>query len=182
MAHITLTNEQLPGIIGLMHYRPETAAPLNQLAEILLRGPSTLTPGEREIIASSVSWWNDCHFCHTTHGAAAAAHHGGDLNLIDEIKAGLPESNLSSKMRALLAIAHHVQQSGKMVTDEDIAAGRNAGATDVEIHDTVLIAATFCMFNRYVDGLGTWSPQPKEAYKEVVEMLAFKGYLDAIPA
>ena len=76
MAHITLTNEQLPGIIGLMHYRPETAAPLNQLAEILLRGPSTLTPGEREIIASSVSWWNDCHFCHTTHGAAAAASHG----------------------------------------------------------------------------------------------------------
>ena len=182
MAHITLKNEQLPGIIGLMHYRPETAAPLNQLAETLLRGPSSLSSGEREIIASSVSWWNDCHFCHTSHGAAAAAHHGGDLNLIDEIKAGLPERDLSPKMRTLLAIAHHVQQGGKKVTDAVIASARNAGATDVEIHDTVLIAAAFCMFNRYVDGLGTWSPQPKEAYKEVVEMLAFKGYLDAIPA
>ncbi|MBK8613136.1 MAG: peroxidase-related enzyme [Flavobacteriales bacterium] len=182
MAHITLKNEQLPGIIGLMHYRPETAAPLNQLAETLLRGPSSLSSGEREIIASSVSWWNDCHFCHTSHGAAAAAHHGGDLNLIDEIKAGLPERDLSPKMRTLLAIAHHVQQGGKKVTDADIASARNAGATDVEIHDTVLIAAAFCMFNRYVDGLGTWSPQPKEAYKEVGEMLAFQGYLDAIPA
>jgi uncharacterized peroxidase-related enzyme len=182
MAHIALKNEQLPGIIGLMHYRPETAAPLNALAETLLRGPSTLTPGEREIIASSVSWWNDCHFCHTTHGAAAAAHHGGDLNLIDEIKAGLPTRELSPRMRELLIIAHHVQQGGKKVTEADITAARDAGATDVEIHDTVLIAAAFCMFNRYVDGLGTWSPQPKEAYKEVGEMLAFKGYLDSIPA
>ena len=182
MAHITLKNEQLPGIIGLMHFRPETAVPLNALAETLLRGPSTLTMGERELIASSVSWWNDCHFCHTTHGAAAAAHHGGDLHLIDEIKAGLPDRELSPKMRALLGIAQHVQQGGKHVTAADITAARAAGATDLEIHDTVLIAAAFCMFNRYVDGLGTWSPQPKEAYKEVGEMLAFKGYVDSIPA
>ncbi len=181
MAHITLKNEQLPGIIGLMHFRPETAVPLNQLVEVLLRGPNSLTPGEREMIASSVSWWNDCHFCHTTHGAAAAAHHGGDLNLIDEIKAGLPGRDLSPKMRALLHLAHQVQRGGRQVTEGDVAAARAAGATDVEIHDTVLIAAAFCMFNRYVDGLGTWSPQPKEAYKEVGEMLAFKGYIDSIP-
>lgn len=182
MAHITLNNDQLPGIIGLMHNRPGTAAPLNQLAETLLRGPSSLSSGEREIIASSVSWWNDCHFCHTSHGAAAAAHHGGDLHLIDEIKVGLPDRDLSPKMRTLLTVAHHVQQGGKQVTDADIGAARTAGATDVEIHDTVLIAAAFCMFNRYVDGLGTWSPQPKEAYKEVGEVLAFQGYLGATPA
>ena len=182
MAHITLKNEQLPGIIGLMHFRPETAKPLNELAELLLRGPSSLSMGEREIIASSVSWWNDCHFCHTSHGAAAAAHHGGDLNLIDDIKAGMPDRELSAKMRALLNIAHHVQQGGKKVTDAEIAKARKEGATDVEIHDTVLIAAAFCMYNRYVDGLGTWRPEPKEAYKEVGEMLAFQGYLDAVPA
>lgn len=182
MAHITLKNEDLPGIVGLMHYRPETAKPLNELAEVLLRGPSTLTSGEREIIASSVSWWNDCHFCHNAHGAAAAAHHGGDLNLIDEIKAGLPDRPLSGKMRALLGIARHVQQGGRHVTEADIAAAKKEGATDQEIHDTVLLAAAFCMFNRYVDGLGTWRPEPKEAYKETGEMLAFKGYLESIPA
>ncbi|MBL8001849.1 MAG: carboxymuconolactone decarboxylase family protein, partial [Flavobacteriales bacterium] len=170
MAHIALKNEQLPGIIGLMHFRPETAVPLNALVETLLRGPNSLTPGEREIIASSVSWWNDCHFCHTTHGAAAAAHHGGDLGLIDEIKAGLPDREVSPKLRALLTIARRVQQGGKQVTKAEITAARDAGATDVEIHDAVLIAAAFCMFNRYVDGLGTWSPEPKEAYKEVGEM------------
>jgi uncharacterized peroxidase-related enzyme len=182
MAHIPLKNEQLPGIVGLMHYRPETAKPLNELTEILLRGPSSLTPGEREIIASSVSWWNNCHFCHTVHGASAAAHYGGNLNLIDQIKIGLPTGPISVKMRALLRIAEHATKGGLNVSNEDIQLAKATGATDMEIHDTVLIAGAFCMFNRYVDGLGTWSPEPKEAYREMGEMLAFKGYLDPIPA
>src|ERR1035438_7548655 len=89
MAHITLKNEQLPGIVGLLDYRPETAKPLNELAEILLRGPSILTRAERELIASSVSHWNHCHFCHSAHGAAAAAHLKADIALLDDIKADL---------------------------------------------------------------------------------------------
>ncbi len=90
MAHIKLNNEELPGIVGLLNHRPETAKPLLDLAETLLRGPSSLTSGEREIIAASVSYWNQCHFCHTSHAAAAAAHLKSSLNLIDDIKAGLP--------------------------------------------------------------------------------------------
>ncbi len=177
MAHITLQNDALPGITGLMDFRPVTAGPLNALAEVLLRGPSTLTSGEREIIASSVSWWNNCHFCHSSHGAAAAAHLKRGPAFIDEIKAGLPDEPLSPKMRALLAIARHVQEGGLKVTEADIAAARTAGATDVEIHDTVLIAAAFCMYNRYVDGLATWRPEPKEAYMAIGERLAHQGYL-----
>ncbi len=138
-----ITSKAFPGISGLLMYRPETAGPLRELVEILLRGPSSLTPGEREIIASSVSWWNDCHFCHTSHGAAACAHLGKPVDFIDAIKAGLPDEALSAKMRALLQVAHQVQRGGKHVTDADIAAARTAGATDVEIHDTVLIAASF---------------------------------------
>ncbi|MDP9079870.1 MAG: peroxidase-related enzyme [Bacteroidota bacterium] len=176
MAYIALKNEELPGIVGLLNYRPETAKPLLDLAETLLRGPSSLTSGEREIIAASVSWWNQCHFCHTSHAAAAAAHLDSGLNLIDDIKAGLPNTEVSDKLRALLNIAHQVQRAGKNVTDADVAAARENGATDSEIHDTVLIAAAFCMYNRYVDGLGTWAPQPNEAYKEMGERMAFVGY------
>ncbi|MBK9275338.1 MAG: carboxymuconolactone decarboxylase family protein [Flavobacteriales bacterium] len=182
MAHITLRNEELPGIVGLMHFRPETAEPLNALVEVLLRGPSTLTSGERELIASSVSWWNNCHFCHHCHGAAAAAHLQRGPEFIDAIKAGLPDEPLSPKMRALLAIARHVQEGGLKVTEADIATARTAGATDVEIHDTALIAAAFCMYNRYVDGLATWRPEPKEAYMDMGERLAHQGYLNSIPA
>ena len=176
MAHIKLLNEELPGIVGLLNYRPETAKPLLELAETLLRGPSSLTSGEREIIAASVSYRNDCHFCHTSHAAAAAAHMGSGLDLIDEIKAGLPNTPVSDKLRALLDIAHQVQKGGKHVTETHITAARESGATDQEIHDAVLIAATFCMFNRYVDGLGTWAPQANEAYKEMGQRMAFVGY------
>ncbi|MDJ1472892.1 carboxymuconolactone decarboxylase family protein [Cytophagaceae bacterium DM2B3-1] len=176
MAHIRLNNEELPGIIGLMDYNRHTAKPLNELAEVLLRGDSTLSSAEREIIASSVSYKNNCHFCHTSHGAAAVAHMNASADLIDDIKAGLQNYEVSAKLRALLNIAHKVQQGGKYVLDEDIDKARVEGATDVEIHDTVLIAAAFCMYNRYVDGLGTWAPQPKEAYLEVGKKLAYEGY------
>ncbi len=160
----------------MLNYRPETAKPLLELAETLLRGPSSLTSGEREIIAASVSYWNKCHFCHTSHAAAAAAHLKSGLNLIDDIKAGLPNTPVSDKLRALLHIAHQVQQNGKNVKESDIEAARGLGATDIEIHDTVLIAAAFCMYNRYVDGLGTWAPVPNEAYAEMGERMAHVGY------
>ena len=176
MAHIKLNNEELPGISGLLDFNKETAKPLLLLAETLLRGPSSLSSGEREIIASSVSYWNKCHFCHASHGAAAAAHLKSGIGLIDDIKAGLPDTVVSEKLRSLLEIAHHVQQGGKNVTEEDIATAKGHGATDQEIHDTVLIAAAFCMYNRYVDGLNTWSPQSNEAYEKMGERLAFEGY------
>jgi len=181
MAHITLKNDRLPGIVGLFDYRPDTARPLNELAEILLRGPSTLTPGERELIAASVSNWNQCHFCHSSHGAAAAAHLKTGITLLDDIKADLKQTKISPKLRALLEIAKQVQQGGRHVTKTAIKAARHQGATDLEIHDTVLIAAAFCMYNRYVDGLGTWAPGPKEAYVDVGQRLATMGYVNFRP-
>jgi len=176
MAHIKLNNEQLPGIVGLLDYSPATAKPLLELANVLLQGDSTLTRTEREIIAASVSYRNDCHFCHTSHAAAAVAHAGADISMIDDIKQGLVETKVSHKLRALLNIAHHVRQGGKNVTTEDLWLARENGATDKEIHDTVLIAAAFCMYNRYVDGLGTWAPEPNEAYLEMGRNIAEKGY------
>lgn len=177
MAYIKLKNEQLPGISGLLDYCPETAKPLSELAEVLLRGANSLTSAEREIIASSVSHWNECHFCHTSHGAAAAAHLQKGADFIDEIKQELPNTSLSDKMRSLLAIAKKVQKGGKHVRPEDIEAAKNNGATDREIHDTVLIAAAFCMYNRYVDGLGTFAPPEKEMYMPMGERLAKTGYV-----
>lgn len=180
MAYIEL-DKQLPGIVGLLHFRPETAKPLNELAELLLRGDNSLSRGEREIIASFVSHRNDCHFCHTVHGAAAAHHFDGNLELIDKIKQGPDAMTLSPKMKALLQIAAKVQESGRAVTEDLITKAKAAGATDVEVHDTVLIAAAFCMFNRYVDGLGTWAPQEKEAYDDMGKMLAHQGYSATTP-
>lgn len=175
MAHIKLGNDK-PGIVGLFHFRPDTAKPLTELAEKLLRGPSPLSSGEREMIASYVSHKNNCHFCHTSHGASAAHHLGVDLSLIDDIKQNFEKTNISEKLRKLLDLAGKVQEGGLNVSEDDIQRAKEAGASDREIHDTILIAAAFCMYNRYVDGLGTWAPEEKEAYDEMGKLMAHEGY------
>ena len=152
------------------------ARPLCELAEILLRGPSSLTSGEREMIATHVSWRNDCFFCQTIHGAVAAAQLGHDEALVHKVKTDWPSAEISSKLKALLNIAGKVQLGGKHVTREDIAAARNEGATDLEIHDTVMIAAVFCMCNRYVDGLGTWAPEDPDIYRQRAAQIVERGY------
>jgi uncharacterized peroxidase-related enzyme len=178
MAHIP-TPEGLPGIRGLFAFRPESAKPMNELVDVLLRSPGPLTSGERELIATYVSAQNDCYYCQTIHGAIAAAHLNGNEELVRKVKLDFTEAEISEKLKALLRIAGKVQQSGKSVSDEDVAAARREGASDREIHDTVLIAAAFCMFNRYVDGLATWAPSDAEWYRERGRKVAADGYVEA---
>jgi uncharacterized peroxidase-related enzyme len=175
MPHIALAND-LPGIVGLLAFRPQTAGPLSALAETLLRAESSLTRGEREAIAAYVSFLNECAFCERSHSAFAARQLAGGYDVVERIKRDPHEAPVSPRLRTLLDIAASVQRSGRDVTEADIAAARAAGATDVEIHDTVLIAAAFCMYNRYVDGLATWAPDEREAYDEMAEGIVARGY------
>jgi uncharacterized peroxidase-related enzyme len=174
MPHIDLP-EGLPGISAGFAYRPETAKPMRELAHILLHEPGTLAPGERELIACFVSSRNQTYFCEASHGAAATAHLG-DASIVEQIKKDFYAAPISPRLRALLVIAGKVQQDGKLVTKADVEAARNLGATDLEIHDTVLIAAAFCMYNRYVDGLGTWQPRDPDMYAQMGKHLAEEGY------
>ncbi|QHV97983.1 carboxymuconolactone decarboxylase family protein [Spirosoma endbachense] len=179
MAHIQLP-EGLPGIRGPMAFSPETAHPLNGLANALLRpdDPAGLSWGERELIATYVSSLNDCFFCQTIHGAVASHHLGdNDWSLVKAVKSDYQQTSISSKLKSLLAIAASVQQGGKHVTAEQVEAARMEGATDKNIHDTVLIAAAFCMFNRYVDGLATWAPDSPDLYRYRAERIAEGGYV-----
>jgi uncharacterized peroxidase-related enzyme len=175
MPHITLP-EGLPGIRGPMAFRPETAKPLNELVDVLLRGPHILTRGERELIATYVSAQNDCRYCQTIHGAIAAHHLHGNEDLVVQVKGDPAHAPISDKLKALLVIAGKVAESGKAVSGEDIERARQQGATDLEIHDTVLIAAVFCMCNRYVDGLATWAPDDPDFYRRRAAIVAQHGY------
>jgi uncharacterized peroxidase-related enzyme len=167
----------MPGIRGLLAYRPETAEPLMHLAEVLLRGDSTLARGERELIAAYVSQGNECEYCTGSHGASAAALLPGGTGQVAETLAGAAcDAPVSGKMRALLEIAALVRVDGRLVSDEAVAAARDQGATDREIHDTVLIAATFCMLNRYVDGLATSPPDDPAQYAASAAHLVRHGY------
>lgn len=178
MPHIKLP-QGLPGIRGPLALSPATTKPLCDLVQVLLHDPHTLTPAEREMIAAYVSSQNDCYYCQTCHGSTAAQHLGGsdeDYEFIRRIKQDYEATSLSEKMKALLGIAGKVQKGGKYVTTDDIDRAKQQGATDKEIHDTVLIAAAFCMFNRYVDGLATWQPTDPEVYREIGKQTAQMGY------
>jgi uncharacterized peroxidase-related enzyme len=174
MAHINVP-EGVPGIRSLVMFRPETGKPLYELAQILLRGESTLSPAERELIAAYVSYRNNCTFCYSSHAAAARCLYEDEALIVDEVLRDMQEARVSDKLKALLNIAGKVQILGTEVKQADIDAAKNLGATDRELHDTVLIAASFSMFNRYVDGLASLTPMDPEAYAEMGVRMA-KGY------
>lgn len=175
MPHIALRSD-LYGITSLLDYRPQTAGPICDLTQLLLRGPSTLTEAERELIATYTSHLNDCEFCQSAHAAAACMLPGGDDTLVSAVKSDLDTAPISDKMRALLRIAAKTQRSGSAVTFEDAEAARQAGATDLEIHDTVLITALFCLYNRYVDGLATALPEHPNFYAALGQRITTRGY------
>jgi uncharacterized peroxidase-related enzyme len=166
--HINLPD--LPGMVGLLVHYPHTAGPLNGLADALLRGPSPLTPGERETIAAYVSSRNECAYCSGIHGAVAK-------HLLHEEGRPAEHAETDPKMRALLSIAEKVRVDGRSVSRADIDLAREHGADDKTIHDTVLIAAAFAMYNRYVDGLATLAPEQPEVYAQHARNLAAGGYL-----
>jgi len=177
MPHINLPQE-FPGIRSLFMYRPETAAPLNALVQTMLHNPHpTLSAGERELIATYVSRLNTCKYCCNIHGAIAQHHLGNNAEIVQQVLADPETAPISDKMKALLKIAAKVQSGGKNVTADDVAFAREEGATDIEIHDAVLIAAAFCMYNRYVDGLATWQPDDENIYDQMGEQRAREGYL-----
>ncbi len=168
---------KLPGIRALMDYKPASGSVLSQLAQQLLRGDSPLTTAERELIAVRVSRRNECHFCERSHAAAARALlDGDDAGVVASVAQGDFDAHMDERMQALLHIADLVAERGDRVGQEDVDRAIAAGATQEAVHDAVLVAAAFCMYNRYVDGLGAMTP-PDGAYDEMGEMLATAGYV-----
>ena len=177
MPHISVPSG-LPGIVGLLATKPSVGEAFLRFAEELMRGPSSLTQGERELIAAAVSSGNECDFCARSH--AAAARHAlpdADGTLVAAVRRDVRTAPVDERMRALLLIADKVRISGNGVTQEDVDRARAEGADDDALHDTVLVAAAFCLANRYVDGLAAITPDDERTYDEAGQRLATDGYL-----
>lgn len=170
MPHIPLP-PHLPGITGLLEYRQDTAEPIRGLTQLILRGESTLTFAERELIASLVSHRNECRFCTAAHSAVTDVLIG-ESDTCTLVKENYETAPVSDKMKALLHIAALTQRGGRFVTESAVTRAKNAGASDLEIHDTVLIAALFCFYNKYVDGLATQLPDDPAYFKALGERIA----------
>jgi len=175
MPHIDV-DKNLPGIRSLLAFSPETAEPMGVLANLLLRSNDGLSMAERELIAAHVSYLNDCFYCHQSHGEIAVCYLNGDRDLVNKVKADYENAPISDKLKSLLSIAASVQKGGKQVRPDQIEYARALGATDKDIHDTVLIAAMFCMFNRYVDGLAAHTPSDLSTYPPRAKQVAEQGY------
>ena len=178
MAYVELKNNNLPGIVGLLDTFNDTAKPLSELAHILLsKESSTFSKAERETLAAYVSYLNNCIFCSESHAAIADKHWGidGESKKIWNEKMN---SEFSERFLQLLKIAKNVQTSGREVLKEDIEKALMLGASEKDIHDAILIAAAFCMYNRYVDGLGTLAPTRNDkSYLDSAKAIATNGYL-----
>lgn len=175
MPYITLPGDSR-GIRGPLNFRPETATHLLGLAETLLRQPASLEQGDRESIAAWTSYLNGCKFCMKSHAAAARAWYGPERSVaLDRLLASEDASGFPPKMQALIAIADALQNCVLGVKPEHIDRGRAAGASDHDIHDTVLITAAFCMYNRYVEGLGTREADEAD-YEPMGRRLRDHGY------
>lgn len=166
MPRITLP-EEIPGIRGLLNVKPATAEKFSEMFQELLRGPGPLSFVDRERIATHVSRVNQSEFCFRSHDAAVRALEA------DEGTA----APVTPRLEALLRLAEAVARGGNQVSDQHVEAARQAGAGDEEIHDTVLIAAAFCMANRYVDGLGAITPHDDATYDAMGLRLATQGYV-----
>lgn len=164
----------IPGIRGPLSVYPDTAGPLLGLAQAVLRGPSSLSEGERELLATAVSTENRCWFCARSHGAAARILLGNRAGWVDEVLADR-EPDAPEKLKGLVALARALARDVHGATPQLEALCRSAGASDRDLHDTVLVAAAFSLFNRYVDGLGAHEPSP-EGYLAMGERLARSGY------
>ncbi|MCW5924900.1 MAG: carboxymuconolactone decarboxylase family protein [Saprospiraceae bacterium] len=178
MPHIALP-EQALGIRSLAEYRPDTGQHLYELAQTLLRGESPLSEAERELIAAFVSHRNQCTFCFSSHAAAARYLFQADAQVVDFVLDDYETAPISAKIKSLLRIADCVQKDARTVSEALVAEARANGAGDRDIHDTVLIAATFCLFNRYVDGLATSTPPPDatEIWASMGERIGKNGYV-----
>ncbi|MEP7196974.1 MAG: carboxymuconolactone decarboxylase [Saprospiraceae bacterium] len=174
MSHIPLESH-LPGITGLLEYRKDSAAPIRKLTQILLRGPSSLTEGERELIATIVSAGNECKFCTAAHRSASNILLGEE-STCDLVIKDFETAPVSNKLKALLNIAVLTQKGGNKVTNSAILRAKENGASELEIHDTVLIAALFCLYNKYVDGLNTFTPKDEIFYNQLGERITTHGY------
>jgi uncharacterized peroxidase-related enzyme len=159
-------------------FRPETGKPLYELVEALIRNPSgSLTAAEKELIAAYTSSKNDCVFCMSSHAAAARYLYKDEKQVVDFVLEDFENAPIPDKLKALLRIAGKVQEDARTVTTELVELAKQLGASDRDIHDTVLIAAAFCMFNRYVDGLASLTPTDPKEYEAMGVRMGEIGYV-----
>jgi uncharacterized peroxidase-related enzyme len=162
----------------ILKMSPEAGKALLEMHEAIMRGPSALTPGERELIAAYVSGINHCQYCHGVHAETAKAYDDIPREAVDRMFADLETAGFDDKIKPILRLARKLTEAPAQVTESDTQAVLDAGWDEKALHDAILVVCCFNFMNRLLEGHGVHGHDA--LFKERGPMLKKYGYLPLI--
>jgi uncharacterized peroxidase-related enzyme len=168
-------NATVPDILKMS---PEAGVALLEMHEAIMRAPSALTPGQRELIAAYVSGLNRCQYCHGVHAETAKAYEDIPRQAVDRMLADLETAGFDEKIKPILQLARKLTQAPAEVSEADTLAVLEAGWGEKALHDAIMVVCCFNFMNRLLEGHGVHGHDA--LFKERGPMLKKYGYLPLI--
>lgn len=168
-------NATVPDILRLS---PAAGAALLEMHEAIMRSPSPLSPGQRELIAAYVSGLNRCQYCHGVHAETAKAYEDIPRAAVDRMLVDLETAGFDDKIKPILRLARKLTEAPAALTDADTRAVLDAGWDEKALHDAIMVVCCFNFMNRLLEGHGVHGSEA--LFKQRGPMLKKYGYLPLI--
>lgn len=134
-------------------FEPRIWKHFTEFSRELMRGPSPLSPGERELIAGFVSGLNACEFCHGAHTAAAVAF-GFPEDLMPVLLNDIDSAPMDERLKPILKYAKKLTLTPAKMIQADADAVFAAGWDELALHHAVAVVARYNLVNRLIHGHG----------------------------
>lgn len=161
-------------VVKLVSYRPDFyGKPMSKVTQEAMRGTSSWSVGDRELMAAFVARTNQCEFCTKAHSAVAQRAYG-DGKSVPTALSDLDTADLSGPLRATLLLLGKLTREHKLST-EDMRAVLAAGVSRKQIEDALAVCFSFNVIGRLADAFGFAVPGP-EAFEAGAKYLLARGY------
>jgi uncharacterized peroxidase-related enzyme len=127
--------------------------PLDKASQEIMRGKSNFTNAQKEVFAAYVSGLNACSFCYGSH-AAVAKNFGVDTNTIEALIEDIDTAPVNENEKSLYKYLKKLTQSPSKLIERDAEAVFQAGWSEKDLQDVILIGCLFNFYNRLLDGHG----------------------------
>jgi uncharacterized peroxidase-related enzyme len=162
----------------ILKMSPHAGKALLEMHEAIMRAPSALTPGERELISAYVSGLNKCQYCYGVHSQTAKAYEEIPKTAVDNMMDDLETAGFDDKIKPILRFARKLTETPSSITDADAQAVYAAGWDEKALHDAVMVVCCFNSMNRLLEAHGVHGNEAM--YRERGPMLKQYGYLPLI--
>jgi alkylhydroperoxidase family enzyme len=161
-------------VIKLVKYRADFyGGPMGAITQDAMRGPSTWSIGDREMMAAFVAKSNHSDFCTKAHSAVAtAAYRNGEK--VSAVLSDPDTASIAEPLRATLLMLGKLTREHAVDAD-DVRAVLAAGASHKQIEDALAVCYSFNVIGRLADAFGFFVPGPK-AFEDGAKYLLTRGY------